>query len=385
MKALVAVILGAMALAGMAPLARLWTTPEPQAPSSPEAVQESLPHVETARPTVKTIHRKLKLPGEVLPFEQAALFARVQGYLESVPVDRGAFVKAGEVLARIAVPEIEKQLAREKAELSLCGPCVARDQAELRWRETTFKRLKEVAQRSPNLVSQDSLDDAEGRFETARAALEVTRAREAVLRADMERTQTQIDFGTIRAPFDGVVTERWMDPGDLVQVASTKLLQLMRTDPVRVRIHIPQSDVPAVRADSRARVSIDELPGKEAEVPVARLFWALNRNTKTMAVEADVANKDGAIRPGMFAHVTIELEARENALVLPAAALVIEKKKASVFVVREGVARKVSIQVGFDDGIEFEVRRGIGPEDEVIVNGKNLVADGERVRATKAK
>jgi len=382
MKVLVAMILGAMALIGMAPLARLWTTPEPAAL---EAVQETFPHVETARPTVKTIHRKLKLPGEVLPFEQAALFARVQGYLESIPVDRGGFVKTGDVLAKIAVPEIEKQLAKEKAELGLCGPSIARDQAELRWREIVFKRLKDVAQKSAHLVNQDSLDDAEGRFETARAGLEVTRAREAVLRAEMERTQTQIDFGTIRAPFDGVVTERWMDPGDLVQAGSTKLLQVMRVDPVRVRIHIPQSDVPAVRQDSRTKVSIDELPGKTAEVPVARLFWALNRNTKTMAVEMDVANRDRAIRPGMFAHVTIELEARENALVLPAAALVSEKKRTSVFVVREGVARKVPIQVGFDDGIEFEVRQGIGSEDEVIVNGKNLVADGEKVRSTKAK
>jgi RND family efflux transporter MFP subunit len=201
----------------------------------------------------------------------------------------------------------------------------------------------------------------------------------------MERTQTQIGFGTIRAPFEGVVTERWMDPGDLVQAGSTKLLQVMKIDPVRVRVHIPQSDVPAVRQDSRARVAIDELPGKTADVPVARLFWALNRNTKTMAVEMDVPNKDRAIRPGMFAHVTIDLEARENAVVLPAAALVAEKKKFSVFVVREGVARKVAIQVGFDDGVEFEVRQGIGPEDEVIVNGKNLVADGEKVRSTKAK
>lgn len=385
MKVLVAIILGATALVGMAPLVRLWRTPEPPAPPGLEAVQETLPHVETARPTLKTIHRKLKLPGEVLPFEQAALFARVQGYLESIPVDRGAFVKAGDLLAKVAVPEIEKQLAKEKAELGLCGPSIARDQAELRWRETIFKRLKDVAQKSPNLVNQDSLDDAEGRFETARAGLEVTRAREAVLRAEMERTQTQIDFGTIRAPFDGVVTERWVDPGDLVQAASTKLLQVMRVDPVRVRIHIPQSDVPAVRPDSRAKVSIDELPGKTAEVPLARLFWALNRNTKTMAVELDVANQDRAIRPGMFAHVTVELEARENALVLPAASLVTEKKKASVFVVREGIARKVPIQVGFDDGIEFEVRQGIGPGDEVIVNGKNLVADGERVRSTKAK
>lgn len=344
---------------------------------------ETRPHVETALPIRKTVYRRLKVPGETLPFEQAALHARVPGYLEAIPVDRGSVVKAGDVLARIAVPELENQLEREKAELAACAPAIAREEAEFAWREAIHTRLKDVAAKTPNLVNPEMLDDAVGRYEMAKAERDVTKSREPVLRAAVAKTQTLIGFAAIKAPFDGVVTERWVDPGQLIQPAITKILHLMRTDPVRVRIHVPQSDVPAIRPDSRAKVSFDELPGKSFEVPVARLFWALNPNTKTMAAEVDVKNPEGAIRPGMYAHVLVELDARPDALVLPAGALVVEKKKTFVYIVRGEAAKKTPVVVGIDDGIEFEVREGLRDNDEVIVTGKNLVTDGDPVRTTR--
>lgn len=384
MNRLMMVLLGAIGLVGMAPFVKFWRVPlQADGLARKADPEDKRPHVETARAVKKTVYRKLKLPGDVLPFEQAAIYARVQGYLDSIPVDRGARVKAGQLLAKIAVPELEKQLEKEKAELALCGPSIARDAAALAWRESICKRLREVASKTPNLVNRETLDDVVGRFETAQAELELTKAREAVMRAAAEKTQAMVDFATIKAPFDGVVTERWADPGDLIQPASTKILHVMRLDPLRVRIHIPQSDVFAVRADSKAKVTFDELPSRVFEVPVSRLFWALNKSTKTMSTEIDLPNPDGLIRPGMFAHVSIELEARPGALVLPASALVSEKKKTFVYVVREGTAKKLPIAVGFDDGIEFEVRQGIQEQDDVIVTGKNLVSDGEKVRVTQ--
>jgi RND family efflux transporter MFP subunit len=157
----------------------------------------------------------------------------------------------------------------------------------------------------------------------------------------------------------------------------------MQIDPVRVRIHVPSTDVSFVRPEAKSRLAFDELPGREFEAQVGRIFWALKPATKTMAVEFDLPNPDKAIRPGMFAHVSLDLDARPNVLVLPAAALVMEKKKTFVFVVKDGVAKKVSIKVGADTGIEIEVVEGIADADEVIVNGKNLVSDNDKVRATK--
>ncbi len=365
---------------GVAPFAKFWKD-APQAPQG--TVDDKRPHVEVAKPVRKTITRKLKLPGDVLPDQQVAVFARVQGYLESIAVDRGSFSRGGDLLAKISVPELEKQLAKEQADLAVCGPSIVRDEATLAWRKAIWERLEKVAADVRHLVNQESLDDARGRFETAKAELDLTKARELGLRAMVEKTQAMIDFATLRAPFDGVITERWVDPGDLIQPGTTKLLHFMQVDPVRVRIHIPESDVPSVRPESRARITFDELSGKTFEAQVSRIFWALNRNTKTMAVEIDLKNPDKVLRPGMFARVEVGLDERSGALVLPASALITEKKKSFVFVVRNDVVKKVAIRVGFDDGIEFQVGEGISEQDEIVVTGKNLVADGEKVRITR--
>lgn len=356
-------------------------------PSPPHAAapaqDDKRPHVEVANAVRKTIYRRLNIPGEVAPNQQVAIYSRIQGYVEKVYVDRGAWVKAGDPLFKISVPELEKQLEKEKADLAVCAPSLARDEANLAWRAAIHRRMQEVSTKSPDLVSGEALDDAKGRFEMAKAELDLTRSKELGMRAAVDRTQAMLDLAIYTAPFDGVITERWADPGELVQAGSLKILHLMQVDPVRVRIHVPSTDVSFVRPDGKARLAFDEFPGREFEAQVGRIFWALKPATKTMAVEFDLPNAEKAIRPGMFAHVSIDLDARPNAQVLPAAALVTEKKKSFVFVVKDGVAKKVSIKVGADTGIEIEVVEGIADTDEVIVNGKNLVSDNDKVRATK--
>ncbi len=354
-------------------------------PSRPAAAEDKRPHVEVARPVRKTVYRKFDTTGNVIPNQQVVLYARVGGYLESIGVDRGSPVKTGEVLANIAVPDLEAELARQQADLAVAGPSLARDEANVVWQEAVWRRIAEAAKDSPNLISPESLDEARGRYETARAERDLTVAKELGMRATVEETKTRIGFATLAARFDGVVTERWTDPGDLVHPATTRIVQVTQVDPVRVRIAVPQSEVPFVRADSRVKIAIDELRGRVFEANVSRLLWALQSGTKTMGVEVDLRNTDGALRPGMFAHVSIELEAHPNALVLPATALVTEKRKSFVFVVRDGVANRVPLKIGADDGIEVEVLEGVGGGDDVIVNGKNLVSDGDRVLASNRR
>lgn len=374
---LVAAAIGAIPLLWWAGRAFAADTPKPGVES------DKRPHVEVALPTTKTIFRVLDLPGEVLPDQQAAIHSRVMGYIRAVHADRGGWVDEKAPLVEIAVPELTAKLARQKAEEAVSAPSRARDEATLAWRRSAYDRLTELQAKSPNLVNMEMLEEARGRYEVARADLELTIAREAVLKAEAAETQAMVDLATIQAPFAGVVSERWADPGDLVQPGSPKILQLVKVDPLRVRVAVPEVDVSDVRPESQAQVTIDELPGWKAQQRIARLFWALNRATKTMYVEVDLENKERRIRPGMFAHVRLDLEAHEGALVLPAGALVAEKKKTFVYVVKDGVARKTAVTVGVDTGIEFEVTKGIGPEDEVIVSGKNMVSDGMQVRATR--
>ncbi|MBI3099481.1 MAG: efflux RND transporter periplasmic adaptor subunit [Planctomycetes bacterium] len=349
------------------------------------AAEDKRPHVEVSLPARKTLYRRLEVPGDILPDQQAAIYARVSGYLESVPVDRGSLVKSGDALASIAVPELERKRARQQAELKLCAPSQERDRATLAWREVAWKRLEELREKSPHLVSQESLEESLGRYEVARAEHALTRAREDVLRAEIAETETMIGFSKLCAPFDGIVTERWGDAGDFVQMGTTKLFRVMKMDPIRVRIAVPQSDALQVRADSIARISIRELPGRTVESKVSRLFWALNPATKTMWVEIDIPNTDLSIRPGMFASVKVDLEAHPDVLVVPAAAIVSEKKKTFVYVVSEGVAKKTPVVLGVDTGIEVEIRKGIDAGDEVIVSGKNLVSDKTPVRTTRVE
>lgn len=383
MKALIAVSLVVILAVGTLPFSKFLRAAPP--PEFSPTDEDKRPTVETAHPVRKTVTRKLDLPGDLIPNQQVALHSRVQGYLEAINVDRGSFVKKGDVLVKISVPELERELAKEKADIETFAPSLARDKARVDWTEAIWKRLDETSKKTPDLVTRDILDDARGKYEVAKADLELTKSKEPGMKAAIEKTQTMIDFATIKAPFDGVVTERWADPGELVQPATTKILHLMELDPVRVRIWIPGSDVPSVGESARAKLTFDELPGKTFEAAVARVFWALNRNTKTMAAELDLKNADRTVRPGMFARVRIDLDSRPNALVLPASALVSEKKKSFVFVVDGGVAKKTPIKVGFDDGIEFEVREGVSEKDEVIVTGKNLVSGGEQVRSTLRK
>ncbi len=348
--------LAAIAAIGVVPWLRFWKAPAERPPQS----STGQPHVEVATPVRKTIFRKLKLPGEVRPFQEVAVYARVQGYVAAVGADRGTWVQEGHELARISVPEMDKEIAKQTAE---------RD-----WRKTIWERLDKIAKKTPNLINQEILDDAKGRYEVAEA--------------ELARLQTLAQYSVLRAPFEGLVTERWVDPGNLVQSGSTKLLHLMQVSVVRVRLHVPQSEVPSVREGEPAEVLVDEMPSVNFKGTIARIFWALSRETKTMAVEVDVKNEGDRsrwIRPGMFARVTLDLDPRKDVLVLPASSLVVEKKKTFVFVVKDGVAEKREIGIGLDNGIEFEVKSGVKETDEVVVAGKNLVSSGERVRTSKRK
>lgn len=326
-----------------------------------------------------------ELAAEVVPNQEAAIYSRVQGYLEAVSVERGDRVKRGDLLARIAVPELEKELAREEAELALHPLEVALDQARLAWKEAVWKRLSETAAKAPELVNKDVLDEARGAYEAAKAGLETTRARGASLRAAADKTRALIELATLRAPFDAVVIERWVDPGHMVQPGMTKMLHLVQGDPVRVRFHLPQADVAYIRPDCRARIEFPfaQAAGNPIEAPLARHYWALNPETKTMSTEVDLPNPQGVIRPGMYAKVLIEIDKPAREAAAKEKPRSVEKAEHFVLVVRGGVVVKVPVEIGQDSGIEFEVRKGLLGDEEVIVAGKNLVRDGDRVRTTR--
>lgn len=345
-----------------------------------------IPHVVVQNPVRQTIYDKVLLPGDILPWGQATLFAKVSGYLEEILYDKGDWVQKGDVIARIAVPELENELKIQEAELAQCKADIERAQAEVTLREIIYNRLAKVQAESKDLVPEEHVDEAKGQLEVAKAELALIKSRGDVVLTRIEKTKTLLSYTTINAPFSGVITNRWVDPGALIQAATTSqdkaasIVHIMNMNTLRVQVHVPEPDTPFIETGKKATLTVNELPGKIFDASVSRYSWALERNTRTMLVEIDVSNAEHILRPGMFAKVTIHLKAHEDILTIPAEALITESDKAYIYVADDNnTVRKVPVKTGIDDGIIVEILDGLQESDKVIVAGKHLVTEGDTV------
>lgn len=345
-----------------------------------------IPHVVVQNPVRQTIYDKVLLPGDILPWGQATLFAKVSGYLEEILYDKGDWVQKGDVIARIAVPELENELKIQEAELAQCKADIERAQTEVTLREIIYNRLAKVQAESKDLVPEEHVDEAKGQLEVAKAELALVKSRGDVVLTRIEKTKTLLGYTTINAPFSGVITNRWVDPGALIQVATTSqdkaasIVHIMDMNTLRVQVHVPEPDTPFIETGKKATLTVNELPGKIFDASVSRYSWALERNTRTMLVEIDVSNAEHILRPGMFAKVTIHLKAHEDVLTIPAEALITESDKAYIYVADDNnTVRKVPVKTGIDDGIIVEILDGLQESDKVIVAGKHLVTEGDTV------
>jgi membrane fusion protein (multidrug efflux system) len=323
-----------------------------------------MPHVKVVRAKLGDVVRTITLPCNVRAYQEATLYAKVPGYLRSIAVDRGDWVEANAVLARIEAPEMLADVAKFKAEVHVA--------------ELEVRRVNEAFKRAPDLVMPHTVDSARGKYEIARA--------------NLERIETLLGYANIVAPFDGVVTMRWVDVGAFIPAATSStaarnaaVVTMMDFSRVRIQVAIPQPEVPLVTNESAVRVTVEELPGRVFEGNITRFAYALDESTKTMMAEVEIPNPDQALRPGMYASCRIALEKRTGAQLIPAEALLTEKRKTSVFAVRGDKAARLPVTVGFDDGISVEILEGLKENEAVIVAGKQAITDGQEVRATEAR
>ena len=345
-----------------------------------------IPHVVVQNPVRQTVYNKVLLPGDIFPWEQATLFAKVSGYLEEIRYDKGDWVQKGDIIARIAVPELEDDLKTQEAELAQCKADIKRAQAEVTLKEIIYNRLAKVQVESKDLVSEEQVDETKWQMEVAEAEFTMAKRKHNVVLTRIKKTKTFLDYTVIKAPFSGVITNRWVDPGALIQVATTSqdktasIVHIMNMNTLRVQVHVPEPDTPFIETGKKAILTVNEIPGKTFDASVSRYSWALERNTRTMLIEIDVSNVEHLLRPGMFAKVTINLEAHKDALIIPAEAIVTESDKVYAYVVDiNNTVRKVPIKTGIDDGINIEILDGLQESDKAIVAGKHLVTEGETV------
>jgi membrane fusion protein, multidrug efflux system len=314
--------------------------------------------VQTAQPKRGPIWRRITLPAEIAPYQQATLYAKVAGYLKSIPVDKGDVVKQGDLLADIEVPELLADRAKFAAEVQVA--------------EIDYKRVQSAQKKAPDLVVPQTVDDAKAKLDVARA--------------NQERNDTLLSFTKINAPFSGVITKRLVDPGAFIPAATSgtaaqnaALLMLADYEVVRVQVAIPELEVPFIMEGLPVQLTVDELKGRTFDCSITRYSHALDNATKTMLAEIEVPNAKHELRPGMYATVVISVEHKDDALLIPADALVVEKVRNSVFVVVDNKAKKVQVKVGFSDPNFVEILDGLPPGRPVIIVGKQNLNDGQPV------
>ncbi len=323
-----------------------------------------VPNVQTLHPRRGEIARSITLPGNIRAYQQATLYAKVAGYLKTIRVDKGDRVKQGDLVAEVEVPELLADRLKFKAEAEVA--------------EITYKRLDEAQKKSPDLVVPKTVDEARGNYNVALA--------------NMKRVETLLDYAKIVAPFSGVITKRWVDPGAFIPAATSSsaaqnaaVVTLMDFSTVRIDAWMPESEVPLVKNGLPVNITVSELPGRVFESRVTRIAYALDDATKNMAAEIEIPNPDLELRPGMYASVKIDLQRKSDAILVPSEAIITEKNQSSVFTVVDGKVRKAAVKTGFDDGISVELLDGVTPNDLVILAGKQSISDGQQVHAMEVK
>lgn len=309
------------------------------------------------------IARRLRLPGSVRALQVATLYAKVPGYLRSIAVDVGDRVEAGAALAEIESPEMLADLDKLRVEARLA--------------KLDSDRLRKAQADAPDLVMQQTVDEARAAAESAGASL--------------QRVETLLDYARITAPFSGIVTERFVDPGAFIPAATASsaarnaaVLTLMDFRRVRVDVAVPEPDVSALHEQQVARVTASGLAGRSFDGVVTRFAYALADDTRTMAAEIWLDNPDLALRPGMMVDVEIALETKQGATLLPAEALVSEKGHPFVMAVRDGRAQRLPVRIGIDDGLSVEIVEGLAPGETVVVAGREGLRDGDAVDVAAA-
>ncbi len=350
--------------------------------------EKLIPNVEVTKLVRKNLVRKTSLPANIEPLYQATLYAKAAGYVKWIKVDIGDWVKKDEVLAKLDIPEMVKEYDQVKARLRETQAIYEKAKSDYALQELTYKRVKDIWETEPGAVAKQDVDVARVRFELAKANINSEKANIDNAEADMKRIEALLEYGKIIAPFDGIVTKRFVDPGALIRDATSNnsvspVITIMHIDTVRVFMDVPEPDTPFVEKGKQATLVVDALSGRKFSGTVTRFANALNPETRTMRTEIDIPNPDRILRPGMYGNVTLSLEVHKNAIIIPATALVVEKDKKFIYKVANGKAEKVEIKTGIDDGIQVEVIQGLTGDEDIIVNGKNNVSNGEEVRVSR--
>jgi RND family efflux transporter MFP subunit len=348
-----------------------------------EARKNAVPNVRTVIVKEDTGPRTIELPGNMAAFDSATLFARATGYIAVRNVDIGSKVRKGDELALIAAPDLDQQLDQAKAQFVQLQAAVEQAQANAdlgRVTNARTSRLVDQGWASKQQGDQDRLNSA-----SQTAALAVARANVVAQQAVVNRLEQLTGFEKVIAPFDGIITGRFIDVGSLATAdaaTGTPLFSIARTDVLRVQVYVPQTAFFGIKDGDHATVVVPELPDRSFEGKVARNARALTSGTRTLLTEVDVDNKDGTLTAGLYGVVRFQIRRPNPVVLIPSRAVIFNKDGLSAAIISNGRVELRKIDLEADNGADVEVRAGLKPGDRVILSPPANVTDGMRVQAS---
>jgi RND family efflux transporter MFP subunit len=321
------------------------------------------------------------LPATTLAFAQANVFARASGYIDQRNVDIGDHVKAGQLLAHITAPEIEHQIAQGEATIAQSEAALRQAQANADLAAVTWGRDKPLVEKGWVTQQQGTVDQQT--LQAQQAAVGVAQSNLNAQQAQLKVLQQQRDYQSVLAPFDGVITQRNIDVGSLVQADATSgtfMFTIMQDNVIRIQVYVPQDQAFGLAPGVEADVRVPEIPDRTFPGKVTRLADALSSGTRTLLTEIDVPNPDEALSPGVYCTVELHIPRKVPSLIVPADAIISNADGLQVAVLEDGTAHFRKVTVTRDFGTTVDVSDGIKAGDQVILNPPVDLSDGSRVQ-----
>jgi membrane fusion protein (multidrug efflux system) len=326
-------------------------------------VDVKIASVKVVNPFIKDFTSELKIIGNAFPNKQVKVYAMEGGYLSSIKKDIGDKVRKGEVIAVLQNPELTRKLEVYKVEKGVT--------------KSAYDRLNKVFDKTPALTTVQDLENAEAAYLKAKA--------------QYESMTNKVSYLTIKSPFSGIISDRMVDEGALIQNGISNsnakpIFEIVDIETIRLVINLPETNVDHIKKGMLAEVSFSDLPGKPYVASVTRMANNINNQSKTMEVQVDIPNKEGRIKGGMYAEVSIQLESSGDKLALPATSLIAIKSEYFLMKVENKKVKRIPIKKGLSNTKYFEVLSDeITKDSQIITEGKGLVKNGTAVNAVLEK
>jgi len=351
----------------------IWSRVSASSTLRAETAQAALTAVSVVSPKQTAPAQEIILPGNVQPFITSPIYARTNGYLRKWYFDIGAHVKQGQLLAVIETPEVDQQLEQSLSNLNTA-------KANLALAEITKNRYQGLLK--TNAVSQQDADNASGTYNANKAIVEANQA-------NVKQLQALQSFEKIYAPFDGIVTARNTDIGDLINSGSsssvkTDLFHIAQPGTLRVYVNVPEEYSQGIKPGMTADLSLAEFPGRKFQGKLVRTSEDINVTTRTLLIEIDVDNPTGTLLTGSYAEVHLAVPTQASTFLLPVNALLFRSEGLRVGIVRDGKVTLTAVTPGHDFGNQIEIVAGLKADDQVVINPPDSIVSGQQVQIVQA-